>query len=93
MQNESNQYFWWFRSGKTTMADILQQHFLEDGIGCFVLHGDDYPHRIPKRMMKKGNKFIRKTEKKGWMHTLELRRRLSTTESIRYLRSFMPVLL
>ncbi|WP_294785781.1 alpha-galactosidase [uncultured Eubacterium sp.] len=35
-------------SGKTTMADILQQQFLADGIGCFVVHGDDYPHRIPK---------------------------------------------
>ena len=35
-------------SGKTTMAEILQQQFLADGIGCFVVHGDDYPHRIPK---------------------------------------------
>ena len=35
-------------SGKTTMAEILQQQFLADGIGCFIVHGDDYPHRIPK---------------------------------------------
>ena len=36
-------------SGKTTMAEILQQYFLADGIGCYILHGDDYPRRIPKR--------------------------------------------
>ena len=30
------------------MAEILQQQFLADGIGCFIVHGDDYPHRIPK---------------------------------------------
>lgn len=36
-------------SGKTTVAAILQQYFLKDGIGCFVLTGDDYPRRIPMR--------------------------------------------
>lgn len=36
-------------SGKTTMAMALQQYFLKDGIGCYLLTGDDYPHRIPKR--------------------------------------------
>lgn len=36
-------------SGKTTMAAALQQYFLKDGIGCYLLSGDDYPHRIPKR--------------------------------------------
>ncbi len=36
-------------SGKTTIAKSLQQYFLNDGIGCFLLGGDDYPHRIPKR--------------------------------------------
>ena len=36
-------------SGKTTLATALQQYFLNDGIGCYLLSGDDYPHRIPKR--------------------------------------------
>lgn len=36
-------------SGKTTTAGALQQYLLNDGIGCFLLGGDDYPHRIPKR--------------------------------------------
>ena len=36
-------------SGKTTMATALQQYFLNDGVGCYLLSGDDYPHRIPKR--------------------------------------------
>lgn len=36
-------------SGKTTIAGALQQYLLNDGIGCFLLGGDDYPHRIPKR--------------------------------------------
>lgn len=35
-------------SGKTTIAGALQQYLLNDGIGCFLLGGDDYPHRIPK---------------------------------------------
>ena len=36
-------------SGKTTLATALQQYFLNDGRGCYLLSGDDYPHRIPKR--------------------------------------------
>lgn len=36
-------------SGKTTIAGALQQYLLNDGIGCYLLSGDDYPHRIPKR--------------------------------------------
>ena len=36
-------------SGKTTLATALQQYFLNDGTGCYLLSGDDYQHRIPKR--------------------------------------------
>ena len=36
-------------SGKTTIATALQQYFLSEGIGCYLLGGDNYPHRIPKR--------------------------------------------
>ena len=36
-------------SGKTTLATALQQYFLNDGRGCYLLSDDDYPHRIPKR--------------------------------------------
>ena len=36
-------------SGKTTLATALQQYFLNDGKGCYLLSGDNYPHRIPKR--------------------------------------------
>lgn len=36
-------------SGKTTLATALQQYFLNDSRGCYLLSGDDYPHRIPKR--------------------------------------------
>lgn len=36
-------------SGKTTLATALQQYFLNDGRGCYLLSGDDYPHRIQKR--------------------------------------------
>lgn len=52
-------------SGKTTMADILQQHFLEDGISCFVLHGDDYPHRIPKMNDEKREQIYQENGEKG----------------------------
>ena len=31
-------------SGKTTLATALQQYFLNDGRGCYLLSGDDYPH-------------------------------------------------
>ena len=34
--------------GKTTVSAILSQYFLNDGIGCYVLAGDNYPRRIPK---------------------------------------------
>ena len=52
-------------SGKTTMADILQQHFLEDGTSCFVLHGDDYPHRIPKMNDEKREQIYQENGEKG----------------------------
>lgn len=35
--------------GKTTLSAIISQYFLNDGIGCYVLGGDNYPRRIPKR--------------------------------------------
>ena len=35
-------------SGKTTLATALQQYFLNDGRGCYLLSGDDYPRRAPK---------------------------------------------
>ena len=47
------------------MADILQQHSLEDGIGCFVLHGDDYPHRIPKMNDEKREQIYQENGEKG----------------------------
>lgn len=33
--------------GKTTMSAIISQYFLNDGICCYVLAGDNYPKRIP----------------------------------------------
>lgn len=35
--------------GKTTFSNIISEYFLNDGIGCYVLAGDNYPRRIPKR--------------------------------------------
>lgn len=35
--------------GKTTVSAIISQYFLNDGVGCYVLAGDHYPRRIPKR--------------------------------------------
>lgn len=35
--------------GKTTLSAIISQYFLNDGTGCYVLAGDNYPRRIPKR--------------------------------------------
>ena len=34
--------------GKTTISAILSQYFLNAGMGCYVLAGDNYPRRIPK---------------------------------------------
>lgn len=52
-------------SGKTTMADILQQQFLADGIGCFIVHGDDYPYRIPKQNDEERERIYQKSGKEG----------------------------
>lgn len=35
--------------GKTTMAAGISQLLRKDGIGCYVLAGDNYPRRIPMR--------------------------------------------
>lgn len=34
--------------GKTTISSVLNQYFQNDGTGCYVLAGDNYPRRIPK---------------------------------------------
>lgn len=34
--------------GKTTLSAMISQYLLNDGIGCYVLNGDNYPIRIPK---------------------------------------------
>lgn len=36
-------------SGKSTVAECLQHLFFADGISSYVLGGDNYPRRIPKR--------------------------------------------
>lgn len=35
-------------SGKTSIAALLKEKLEADGLGCYVLAGDDYPHRLPK---------------------------------------------
>lgn len=34
--------------GKTTVSNIISQYFLREGIGCYVLSGDNYPRLCPK---------------------------------------------
>lgn len=34
--------------GKTTLSAVISQYFINDGAGCYVLGGDNYPRRIPK---------------------------------------------
>lgn len=34
--------------GKTGMAALLAYYFGQSGLGCYILSGDNYPHRIPK---------------------------------------------
>lgn len=34
--------------GKSSIAAILSYLFKKDGIGCYAISGDHYPHRIPK---------------------------------------------
>ncbi len=35
-------------SGKTSIAALLKEKLEADGLGCYVLAGDDYPRRLPK---------------------------------------------
>ena len=65
-------------SGKTTMAEILQQQFLTDGIGCFIVHGDDYPHRIPKCNDQEREQIYQKAGEEG------LNAYLGTPQEIEY---------
>lgn len=34
--------------GKTTLSDVLSQYFLREGVGCYVLAGDNYPKLCPE---------------------------------------------
>lgn len=55
----------WFRFRKTTLATALQQYFLNDGTGCYLLSGDDYPHRIPKRNDEERMRVYKETGEDG----------------------------
>ena len=52
-------------SGKTTLATALQQYFLNDGTGCYLLSGDDYPNRIPKRNDEERMRVYKETGEDG----------------------------
>ena len=65
-------------SGKTTMAEILQQQFLADGVGCYILHGDDYPYRIPKQNDEERERIYQKAGEEG------LNAYLGTPQEIEY---------
>ena len=51
--------------GKTTLATIIKQLFEEDGIGCYVLSGDHYPKRIPKRNDEERMRIYQERETDG----------------------------
>lgn len=34
--------------GKTGAASVLSHYFNDIGVGCYLMSGDNYPHRIPK---------------------------------------------
>lgn len=63
-------------SGKTTIATALQQYFLSEGIGCYLLGGDNYPHRIPKRNDEERLRVYEEAGEEG------LREYLGTTKEI-----------
>lgn len=35
-------------AGKSGMAALLSWYFTQAGVGCYILSGDNYPHRIPR---------------------------------------------
>lgn len=65
-------------SGKTTLSGIVSQYFANDGIGCYVLTGDNYPKRIPKRNDEERMRIYQEYGVEG------LDRYLGTSEEIDY---------
>ena len=65
-------------SGKSTLAAALRMRFAQNQIGCYVLTGDDYPRRIPKR---NDEERMRVYEEKG---VEGLRNYLGTDEEIEF---------
>ena len=76
-------------SGKTTLATALQQYFLNDGTGCYLLSGDDYPHRIPKRNDEERLRVYKEAGKTDCVDISEQRKRLISPGSMKCLRHFM----
>lgn len=56
--------------GKTTIASILNQYFMEDGMGCYVVEGDHYPRRIPKRNDEERMRVYQEKGVEGLKHYL-----------------------
>lgn len=72
-------------SGKTTLATALQQYFLNDGRGCYLLSGDDYPHRIPKCNDEEQLRVYKEAGEDG------LRGYLGTKKEIDFARGFSVI--
>ena len=51
--------------GKTGIAFLLSYYFREIGIGCHVISGDNYPHRIPTYNDAERLRIFRQTAIKG----------------------------
>ena len=67
-------------SGKSTLAAALRMRFCQNHVGCYVMTGDDYPRRIPKR---NDEERMRVYEEKG---VEGLRNYLGTDEEIEFNR-------
>lgn len=65
-------------SGKSTLAAALRMRFCQNHVGCYVMTGDDYPRRIPKR---NDEERMRVYEEKG---VEGLRNYLGTDEEIEF---------
>lgn len=75
-------------SGKSTMAECLQHLFFADGLSSYVLGGDNYPRRIPKRNDEERERIYKEQGEPGLAAYLGSNEELEFTRLNEVLRVF-----
>lgn len=74
--------------GKTTLSAVISQYFLNDGIGCYVLSGDNYPKLCPEHNDEERQRIYEKDGTDGLSEYLGTPKEIAFDEINRVIAEF-----